>query len=103
MQYVNGLFWANNHVHVIQAKDKITSNKYLKYAISQTNIEPLLVGGGRAKLNANVMMNIAINTPGNIEEQNTLGTFINEIDNLITLHQRKFFKKTTIYNRLGTT
>ena len=91
VQYVNGLFWANNHVHVIQAKDKIASNKYLKYAISQTNIEPLLVGGGRAKLNANVMMDIAINTPGNIEEQNTLGTFINEIDNLITLHQRKFF------------
>ena len=92
VQYVNGLFWANNHVHVIQAKDKIASNKYLKYAISQTNIEPLLVGGGRAKLNANVMMDIAINTPGNIEEQNTLGTFINEIDNLITLHQRKLEK-----------
>ena len=88
VQYVNGLFWANNHVHVIQAKDKIASNKYLKYAISQTNIEPLLVGGGRAKLNANIMMDIPINTPGNIEEQNILGTFINEIDNLITLHQR---------------
>ena len=100
MQYVNGLFWANNHVHVIQAKDKIASNKYLKYAISQTNIEPLLVGGGRAKLNANVMMDIAINTPGNIEEQNTLGTFINEIDNLITLHQRKYDKLVKIKSSL---
>ena len=100
MQYVNGLFWANNHVHVIQAKDKIASNKYLKYAISQTNIEPLLVGGGRAKLNANVMMDIAINTPGNIEEQNTLGTFINEIDNLITLHQRKLDKLQNIKKSL---
>ena len=100
VQYVNGLFWANNHVHVIQAKDKIASNKYLKYAISQTNIEPLLVGGGRAKLNANVMMDIAINTPGNIEEQNTLGTFINEIDNLITLHQRKYDKLVKIKSSL---
>ena len=100
VQYVNGLFWANNHVHVIQAKDKIASNKYLKYAISQTNIEPLLVGGGRAKLNANVMMDIAINTPGNIEEQNTLGTFINEIDNLITLHQRKLDKLQNIKKSL---
>ena len=100
VQYVNGLFWANNHVHVIQAKDKIASNKYLKYAISQTNIEPLLVGGGRAKLNANIMMDIPINTPGNIEEQNTLGTFINEIDNLITLHQRKLDKLQNIKKSL---
>ena len=89
VQYVNGLFWANNHVHVLQAKDRIASNKYLKYAISQTNIEPLLVGGGRAKLNANIMMDIDVHMPKNIEEQKNIGEFISNVDNLITLHQRK--------------
>ena len=26
MNYVNGLFWANNHVHVLQSKEKIGNN-----------------------------------------------------------------------------
>ena len=37
------------------------------------------------------------------DEQRKITTCFETIDNLITLHQRKFFKKTTIFNRLGTT
>ena len=89
VKYVNGLFWANNHVHVVQGKESICNNKYLKYCFSKTNIESLLVGGGRAKLNANIMMNIDLKLP-KIKEQESIGKMFYEIDNLITLHQRKW-------------
>ena len=88
VNYVNGLFWANNHVHVLQSKEKIGNNKFLKFCISRTNIEHLLVGGGRAKLNSNIMMNMDLKIPA-IVEQEKIGNILFEIDNLITLHQRK--------------
>ena len=91
VKYVNGLFWANNHVHVIQGKKEICDNKYLKYCFSKTNIEALLVGGGRAKLNANIMMGIDLKLC-QFDEQSKIGELFYEIDNLITLHQRKLEK-----------
>ena len=89
VNYVNGLFWANNHVHVLQSKEKIGNNKFLKFCISRTNIEHLLVGGGRAKLNSNIMMNMDLKIPA-IVEQEKIGNILFEIDNLITLHQRNY-------------
>ena len=89
VKYVNGLFWANNHVHVVQGKEEICDNKYLKYCFTKTNIESLLVGGGRAKLNANIMMSIDLTVPS-FNEQVELGRMFYELDNLITLHQRKY-------------
>ena len=89
VKYVNGLFWANNHVHVVQGKEGICDNKYLKYCFTKTNIESLLVGGGRAKLNANIMMSIDLTVPS-FNEQVELGRMFYELDNLITLHQRKY-------------
>ena len=89
VKYVNGLFWANNHVHVVQGKEGICDNKYLKYCFTKTNIESLLVGGGRAKLNANIMMGIELTVPS-FNEQVELGRMFYELDNLITLHQRKY-------------
>ena len=91
VKYVNGLFWANNHVHVVQGKEGICDNKYLKYCFTKTNIESLLVGGGRAKLNANIMMGIELTVPS-FNEQVELGRMFYELDNLITLHQRKLEK-----------
>ena len=86
VQYVNGEIWANNHVHVLQSK--LINNKFLKYVISQTDIESLLVGGGRSKLNANIMMDIIIKIPINVDEQNKIGELFYNLDNLITLHQQ---------------
>jgi type I restriction enzyme S subunit len=88
VHYVNGKVWVNNHAHVIQALEGISDNKFLKYSFKTLNIEPYLVGGGRAKLNANIMMDLVINTP-TIKEQEKVGGFFKSLDNLITLHQRK--------------
>ena len=52
-------------------------------AIKNTNIEPFLVGGGRAKLNAEVMMKIKLLVP-TIEEQIRIGTFFEKLDKMIT-------------------
>lgn len=91
VHYVNGKVWVNNHAHVIQAIEGISDNRFLKYSFKTLNIEPYLVGGSRAKLNANIMMNLIINTP-TIKEQEEIGNFFNQLDKLITLHQRKLQK-----------
>lgn len=85
---VNGRIWVNNHAHVLQARPQIASNQFLDYSMSQANIEALLVGGGRAKLNAEVMMGIVLRIP-RLQEQEVIGGYFYKLDQLITLHQRK--------------
>lgn len=88
---VNGRIWVNNHAHVLQAKPEIANNKYIAYSISQADIESLLVGGSRAKLNAEIMMGIEFYIPS-LPEQEAIGRYFELLDNLITLHQRKYDK-----------
>lgn len=90
VNYVDGRIWVNNHAHVLQAKKDCSDNKFLSYAINRTDIESLLVGGSRAKLNADTLMNILILLPTR-KEQIKIGIYLNYIDNLITLHQRECF------------
>ena len=91
VKFVNGRIWVNNHAHVLQAKPEIANNKYIAYSISQADIESLLVGGSRAKLNAEIMMGIEFYIPS-LPEQEAIGRFFELLDNLITLHQRKIKK-----------
>ena len=90
VNYVNGRVWVNNHAHVLQAKESIADNRFIGYAISRANIESVLVGGGRAKLNAEVLMDISLKIPTK-KEQVQISSFISSLDHLITLHQRKCF------------
>ena len=87
---VNGRIWVNNHAHVLQGKAGIADNSFLAFAISQSDIESLLVGGGRAKLNAETLMGIEFRLPC-LQEQYRIGECLKQLDNLITLHQRKPF------------
>lgn len=107
VQYVNGEIWVNNHAHVLQAKKGIANNIFLKYAITQTNIEPFLVGGGRAKLNADIMMKIGVKVPVDIEEQIIIGQYFNNIDNLLTLHEKELEKlkniKKSLFDKMTST
>ena len=57
-------------------------------SIKNFNIEPFLVGGGRAKLNADVMMKLNILLP-TFDEQEKIGSFFSLLDDTIALHQRK--------------
>ena len=92
---VKGRIWVNNHAHVLQGKYDCADNQFLAYAISQADIESLLVGGGRAKLNAETLMGIDLLLP-NKAEQIRIGKYLAQLDNLITLHQRKYDKLTNV-------
>ena len=88
VNYVNGKIWVNNHAHVIQSKPNIAINSFLMYAIKQVKMNQFIVGGGRAKLNAEVMMSLPITIP-DTNEQLLIGDYFQGINNLITLHQRR--------------
>ena len=92
---VKGRIWVNNHAHVLQGKYDCADNQFLAYAISQADIESLLVGGGRAKLNAETLMGIDLLLP-NKAEQIRIGKYLAQLDNLITLHPRKYDKLTNV-------
>ena len=85
---VKGRIWVNNHAHVLQGKKNIADNKFLAFSINRANIESLLVGGGRVKLNAETLMDISLSMT-KIEEQRSIGNYISTLDHLITLHQRR--------------
>lgn len=89
IQYVNGRIWVNNHAHVLQGKPKIVDTKFLKYALSQVDMRFYLVGGSRSKLNSNIMMNIELNLPIDIDEQRKIGDLLGELDKFISLQQKK--------------
>jgi len=91
VQYVNGKVWVNNHSHVIQGKNNLIDNKFLLFAIKQIQMEPYLVGGGRAKLNAEIMMNLPLTAPG-ISEQRMIGEFLMKVEKQISLQQEKLDK-----------
>ncbi len=88
---VKGRIWVNNHAHVLQGKPNIADNQFLAFSINRADIESLLVGGGRAKLNAETMMDISLMIPS-IDEQRAIGQYISTVDHLITLHQREVEK-----------
>ena len=92
---VNGRIWVNNHAHVLQGKAGISDNSFLAFAISQSDIESLLVGGSRAKLNAETLMSIEFKLPC-LQEQYRIGEYLTQLDHLITLHQRKYDKLTNV-------
>src|SRR5699024_5324335 len=91
VHYVEGKVWVNNHAHVLQGNKGILNNYFLMYRLKSINMEPYLVGGGRDKLNANIMMNINLTIPL-IKEQKKIGTFFYNIDQMIQLQQSKVNK-----------
>lgn len=91
VHYVKGKIWVNNHAHVIRGKEDLIDNRFLLFAIKQIQIEPYLVGGGRAKLNADIMMDLPLIIP-EISEQKSIGSFLMTLDKRITLQKQKLDK-----------
>lgn len=89
--YVNGEVWINNHAHVVTGKMNILDNLFLVSRMKSMDISKWLVGGGRAKLNAEVLKNIQIKIP-DFKEQIKIGEFFKKIDGTILIHQQKLEK-----------
>lgn len=91
VQYVNGKIWVNNHAHVVSGKTGKLDNLFLTSRIKAMNISTWLVGGGRAKLNGEVLKNIPILVPS-LQEQQMIGEFFERLESNIMLHQSKLDK-----------
>ncbi|AJE22037.1 Type I restriction modification DNA specificity domain protein [Azotobacter chroococcum NCIMB 8003] len=63
-QYVWGKIWVNNHAHVLQGKNGV-STEHLMLWIKQTNIEPYITGAVQAKLSQSNMWRIPFLMPSN--------------------------------------
>lgn len=79
VQYVQGKIWVNNHAHVLQTKHD-SDTKFLSYLMKIINYEPYIVGGSRAKLNAQTLMNINVRMPQAKEEQTAIAHVFSSLD-----------------------
>jgi type I restriction enzyme S subunit len=68
VQYVQGKFWVNNHAHVLQGTDEI-STEYLDLYLRRLNIRPWITGAVQLKINQTNLVNIPIIVP----DSNILG------------------------------
>jgi type I restriction enzyme S subunit len=64
LQYVTGKFWVNNHTHVIQGKNNI-STEFLYFSLKNTIISPYVTGAVQLKINQKNMNKIKLIIPGN--------------------------------------
>ena len=62
VQYVWGKFWANNHAHVLQGKNGV-STEYLKLFLDRTHILPYVTGAVQPKLNQGNMKKVPFIKP----------------------------------------
>ena len=88
VRFVKGYIWVNNHAHVLQAKASISNNLFLSYSLKNKNLLPYLVGSGRMKLNADVLMNLLLKIP-DLNEQQKIGNLLSKVDQLIELENKK--------------
>ncbi|MBH9991499.1 restriction endonuclease subunit S [Lactobacillus sp. W8092] len=88
VRFVKGYIWVNNHAHVLQAKASISNNLFLSYSLKNKNLLPYLVGSGRMKLNADVLMNLLLKIPS-FKEQQKIGNLLSKVDQLIELENKK--------------
>ena len=90
VNYRDGKFYCTNVCGVLLA-DKVTPNQMIAEALN--NVAKGHVSYvGNPKLMNNVMAEITISLPTSEKEREAISAFFDQIDNLITLHQRKLEK-----------
>ena len=62
IQWAVGKFWTNNHVHVVNGKEKL-NNRFLYHYLTNLNFIPFLAGKERAKLTKAKLQQIPIPIP----------------------------------------
>ena len=95
-----GKYWVNNHAHVLKIKGG-NENNFVCNSLEQKDYKKYNSGMAMPKLNQEICREIPILCP-NYNEQKKIGDYFRNLDNLITLHQRKvssrlFLNKSTIF------
>ena len=68
LQYVHGKFWLNNHAHIMQGND-IVSTEYIYLALKESIVIHLVTGAAQPKINQENMSTIPIIVPPQIVMQ----------------------------------
>lgn len=83
----SGKYWVNNHAHVLRTKD-VNENNFICNSLERKDYKQYNSGMAMPKLNQEVCRSIPISCPS-FDEQKKIGDYFRNLDNLITLHQRK--------------
>lgn len=89
-----GKYWVNNHAHVLKIKGG-NENNFVCNSLEQKDYKKYNSGMAMPKLNQEICREIPILCP-NYNEQKKIGDYFRNLDNLITLHQRKYDKLVVI-------
>ncbi|WP_368553586.1 restriction endonuclease subunit S [Enterococcus faecalis] len=81
-----GKFWLNNHAHIMRMVKG--DNQFLVQILEKMNYSKYNTGTAQPKLNSNIVKRINLRVPIP-EEQQKIGTLFKQLDDTITLHQRK--------------
>ena len=84
----SGKYWVNNHAHVLRTKQG-NENNFICNSLERKDYTQYNTGMAMPKLNKETCKKIPILCPG-FEEQNKIGDYFRSLDNLITLHHRKY-------------
>ena len=81
---------------VVVIKTNISNEKILSTILTtdkvQSQVASVKIGGAVPTMTETELKNIELSMPVNEDEKIKIGTFFTELDNLITLHQRKYDK-----------
>ncbi|MCR5438005.1 MAG: restriction endonuclease subunit S [Selenomonas sp.] len=83
----SGKYWVNNHAHVLRVKEG-NENNFVCNSLERKDFNQYNSGMAMPKLNKEVCKGIPIACPL-YDEQKKIGDYFRNLDNLITLHQRK--------------
>ena len=83
----SGKYWVNNHAHVLRTKNG-NENNFICNSLERKDYKQYNSGMAMPKLNQEVCRSIPLHCPC-YEEQKKIGDYFRNLDNLITLHQRK--------------
>ena len=86
----SGKYWVNNHAHVLRPKTG-NENNFICNSLERKDYTKFNTGMAMPKLNQETCKRIPVSCPS-YEEQKMIGDFFRNLDNLITLHQRKVEK-----------
>ncbi len=101
IQRVNEKFWANNHTHILKAKNSLDNN-ILELILKNTNVQSIITGAVQPKINQTNMNSLKIKIPNKVEKlkklihpyfdkRQLLLTENRQLNKLKQLYLKKFF------------
>lgn len=97
IKLITGKIWVNNHAHVLKVNTKTNNGNFLVGAIKKINFYRYLVGSSRYKLTAESLNQVKIKIAKQ-SEQEKIGELLKNIEELLTLYERKIEKLESIYH-----